>query len=190
MDDRLLDKIAEPFNVNLPEYKTLESMLNEVLPVVQSFGETRFEEDGPLTQINWVRMTDMVGDTTLRLYRFQPGSSEIQIANDGDMDSLSYSILPDNRRRIIIGQSLYRDSVLYELAFLDNDFLILKRHGNLANVDERRRYLLFCSEPLGTRLTWDEALEKLVAKYRNSAMPWQWIIVILLLGLAAVVYLT
>ncbi|NJC26277.1 hypothetical protein [Neolewinella antarctica] len=186
MDDRLLDKIAEPFNLKLPEYTSMHEMIEEILPAVRSFSEPELAaEDSPLYENNWVRMTDNPGDTIVQLHRFNRGG-EIQIANDGAMDSLSHQIV--SPKRIIIGQSLYRDSFLYELAFLDNDFLILKRHGNEANFTNK--YLFYAVEHIGSRLTWDEALEKIVAKYRDNSMPWWLILVVLLLVGGAVIYLS
>lgn len=185
MNDRLLDRIAEPFNVNLPEYPTMEAMIDSLLPVVKKFSETSLNDtDSPLYRVNWVRMSDQPGYNRISLYNFD-SRGEISIANDGEMDVSSYEIVTD--KRIIIGASKYRDSFLYELAFLDNDFLILVRHGNRANI--KKPYLFFCSEPLGKRLTWDEALEKLVGKYRDNQMPWLLILIVVLLVAAAIIYL-
>lgn len=186
MDDRLLDKIAEPFNVNLPEYQTMEEMIDSVLPVVKKFSEVSLEEDdAPIYKVNWIRMSDKPGYNTVSMHSFNSGSGEITIANDGSMESSSFRVM--NAKRVVIGASMYRDSFLYELAFMDNDFLIFKQHGNPANI--KQRYLFYCSEPIGTRLTWDEALEKLVGKYRDNQMPWVLILVIVLIVVGAIVYL-
>lgn len=185
MDDRLLDKIAEPFNVNLPEYQSMEEMIDSVLPVVKKFSETNLEDTSiPMYTVNWIRMSDRPGYNTVSMHNFDPGG-EIQIANDGAMEASSFRVL--SAKRIVIGASMYRDSFLYELAFLDNDFLIFEQHGNPANI--KTRYLFYCSEPIGTRLTWDEALEKLVGKYRNNQMPWVLILVIVLIVGGIIVYL-
>lgn len=186
MDDRLLDKIAEPFNLKLPEYTSMHDMIEEVLPAVRKFSEPTLDaEDSPLYANEWVRITDNPGDNVLKLHRFLR-SGEIRIANDGAMDSSSHQIVSPGR--IIIGQSLHRDSYLYDLAFMDNDFLILARHGNDANFTNK--YLFYTVEHIGTRLTWDEALEKIVAKYRNNQMPWGIVLLIVLIAAAAIIYLT
>ena len=187
MEERLLDKIAEPFNLNLPEYTSMEQMIDEILPVVKKFSENSLEdngEDGLLFKVNWVKMSDQPGYTVVSLHAFQPGG-EIRITDDGAMDVSSFKIL--GAKRIIIGDSMYRNSFLYELAFLDNDFLIFKRHGNEANIQDK--YLFYCSEPIGSRLTWDEALEKLVGKYRDNQMPWLLILFVLIIVIAVIVYL-
>jgi hypothetical protein len=170
MEDRLLDKIAEPFNLNLPEYATLEEMIDGVLPAVARFGEVDMnDEASPLYTTNWVKMTDRPGATAVELYVFQGYQrGEIRTVTDGVVGAQAYEV-EESGRRIIVGQSIMRDSYLYELAFLDEDFLILRRHGNAANMDHR--YLFFCREAIGTRLTWNEALERLVDKYRNSQFP-------------------
>ncbi|WP_116124817.1 hypothetical protein [Lewinella sp. IMCC34183] len=170
MEDRLLDKIAEPFNLQLPEYATLEAMIDGILPAVAQFGEPNLlEEDGPLYTVNWVKMTDRPGATEVELYTFQGYmQGEIRVVVDGKVDAKAYEV-EESGTRIIVGMSVMRDSFLYELSFIDSDFLILRRHGNAANISER--YLFFCREAIGTRLNWNEALERLVDKYRNSQFP-------------------
>ena len=170
MEDRLLDKIAEPFNLQLPEYASLEEMIDGVLPAVAQFSEPDLlAEDGPLYAVDWVKMTDRPGATQVELYTFQDyGRGEIRVVTDGAVSGMSYEV-EESGKRIVIGQGMGRESFLYELAFLDEDFLILSRHGNAANL--QHRYLFFCREALGTRLTWNEALERLVDKYRNSQFP-------------------
>lgn len=183
MEDRLLDKIAEPFNLQLPEYDSMEQMIDNVLPVVRKFSEPSFEdEDASLYRVEWVKMSDRPGDTVVSLYRFQEGG-EIRIANDGVMEAKAFEA---EGKRIIIGDSIYRNSLLYELAFMDNDFLILKRHGNEANMTNK--YLFYCRESIGTRLTWNEALEKMVDKYRNSQFPLIFVAIIVTILIAAMLY--
>ncbi len=170
MEDRLLDKIAEPFNLHLPEYESMEAMIDGILPAVAQFGGAGVaEEDSPLYTVNWIKMTDRPGATAVEMYDFQDyGRGEIRVVTDGVVSAMAYEV-EENGKRIIIGQSIMRDSFLYELAFIDADFLILSKHGNPANITNR--YLFFCREAIGTRLTWNEALERLVDKYRNSQFP-------------------
>jgi hypothetical protein len=183
MEDRLLDKIAEPFNLQLPEYESMEQMIDNVLPAVKKFSEPSFDDEtASLLRVEWVKMSDRPGDTVVSLYRFQEGG-EIRIANDGALEAQAYEA---EGKRIIIGDSIYRNSFLYELAFMDNDFLILKRHGNAANI--KNKYLFFCRESIGTRLTWNEALEKMVDKYRNSQFPLLIVALIVTLLIAAMLY--
>ncbi|MBC6992886.1 hypothetical protein QWY85_03715 [Neolewinella lacunae] len=184
MEDRLLDKIAEPFNLKLPEYSSMEEMIEEVLPAVAKYSDpTLDDEDAAIFKTDWVLMSDQVGNTAVSLHTFRP-SGEIRIAIDGAIESRSFQVV--KARRIIMGYSLSRDSVLYELAFMDSDFLILRRHGNAAN--HKQKYVFFCSEPIGTRLTWDEALERLVGKYRDNQMPWLLVLVVILVLVGAVIY--
>ena len=170
MEDRLLDKIAEPFNLHLPEYESMEAMIDGILPAVAQFGEPNVaEEDSPLYTVNWIKMTDRPGATAVEMYDFQDyGRGEIRVVTDGVVSAMAYEV-EESGKRIIVGQSIMRDSFLYELAFIDTDFLILSKHGNPANMTNR--YLFFCREAIGTRLTWNEALERLVDKYRNSQFP-------------------
>lgn len=184
MEDRLLDKIAQPFNLNLPEHETMEQAIDEFLPAVSGFGDKDLtDEDAPLYRVDWVSMTDKPGATMISLHTFLP-TGEIRISHDGSMDGMAYKVLSPNR--VIIGQSLHRDAFLYELQFMDNDFLIFKRHGNEANI--KKKYLFYCREAIGTRLVWNEALEKLVDKYRNNQFPWIFVLVVLAIVVGVMLY--
>lgn len=187
MDDRLLDRIAEPFNVSISEeYESIEEMADAILPKVKQFSLPSLEDpESPLFKTNWILMNDTPGDNKVRMHSFDM-KGEIAISIDGEMSSSYFDIVTS--KRIIIGASRYRDSYLYELAFMDNDFLLLLRHGNRANI--KTPYLFYCSEPIGRRLTWDEALEKLVGKYRDNQMPWLLILGVLLLVAGAIIYLS
>ena len=185
MEDRLLDKIAEPFNLQLPEYSSMEEMIDQILPTVGKFSLRDLTDSSqPMFTTDWVKMSDQPGYTVVSLHNFK-STGEIQIANDGAMDGATFKVLTP--KRVIIGQSLHRDAFLYELAFMDNDFLIFKRHGNEANI--KQKYLFYCREAIGTRLTWNEALERLVDKYRNNEFPWWIVIVLVLVAVGVVVYL-
>lgn len=188
MEDRLLDKIAEPFNLNLPEYESMEVMIDSLLPVVGRFSDpSLMDEDAPIYKVDWVKMSDIPGVKVVSLHTFMANSGEVRISNDGKMDAMSFKVL--SAKRVIVGQSVHREAVLYELAFMDNDFLILKRHGNEANFPRNTKYLFYCREAIGTRLEWNEALEQMGDKYRNNAFPW-WIVVVgLLIAMGILVYL-
>lgn len=187
MEDRLLDKIAEPFNINLPEKETMEQTIDAYLPAVKKFSEKDLtDENSPLYKVDWIKMSDKPGMTTISMHTFIRASNEIRIANDGVMDGLVFRVL--NSKRVIIGQSMHRDAFLYELAFLDNDFFILKQHGNEANF-RKGKYLFFCREGIGDKLTWNQALEKMVDRYRNNEFPWVLIAVIAAIVLGVLVYL-
>lgn len=185
MEDRLLDKIAQPFNLNLPEHETMEQAIHEFLPAVKRFGGVDLTDDSiPMYKVDWVKMTDKPGQTVISLHTFLP-SGEIRIANDGAMDAMAFKVL--NKKRVIIGQSVHRDSFMYEVAFMDEDFMIFKRHGNEANI--KQKYLFYCREAIGTRLTWNEALERMIDKYRNNEFPWVLVAIIAAIVIGLLVYL-
>lgn len=187
MEDRLLDKIAEPFNLHLPEYESLNAMIDGVLPSVARFSELKIDDDSPLYANEWVLMSDRIGTLSVIMYRFQGREhGEIRVVTDGEVSVKAYEV-EESGKRIIVGQSILRDSYLYELSFIDDDFLILRRHGNAANI--RDPYLFFCREAIGTRLTWNEALERLVDKYRNSQFPLLIVGLIIAAVVALMIYL-
>ncbi len=74
-------------------------------------------------------------------------------------------------------------SELFDLRFLNNDFLILTKHGDQKRKGQR---VFFClvHEPALRNLDWRNAMEKMYNIWReNSLSIWAWIFFILLVGL-------
>jgi hypothetical protein len=56
---------------------------------------------------------------------------------------------------------------LYELAFLDANFFILKIHGDNSPLG-KSRYLFLVKEEVGKKLDWKDAIELLHRSYKNG----------------------
>ena len=192
MEDRLLDKVAEPFNLQLPEYDSMEAMLDGILPALKSASRYRLPTEAdddvtnnPLYHNNWVRLSDTPGDTQVVLYNFQ-FTGNIRIATDGEISSSSFDI--DSAYRMTMGDSPHRGAILYDLVFLNNDYFILARHGNANNF--KRKYVAFCTEAIGRRLSWSEALERLVAQHHNTQFPYVWLLAFVAIVAGLLYFLT
>ncbi len=183
MEDRLLDKIAEPFNLQLPEYPSMEAMIDGILPALRGASEYTLDEedpDNPLYRTTWALLSDTPGMTKVIIYNFNQ-MGNIEVSTDGEVSNSSFDI--KSATRMSLGDSPHRGSILYNLVFLNYDYLILARHGNRENF-KGAAYVVFCTEPIGTRLKWDEALERLVARHRDSNFPIGIIIAFLAVTLA------
>ena len=160
MEGRLLDKIAKPFNVEMPDRETLESTLDDILPQIRHHSEDLFEE--VFLDTHFVEMRDDVTFHDVILHIFREGGDHLT-SKDGQMDCGQWSFVGN---KMVIGSSTC-SGTLYTLAFSDPDFFILERHGNTRKF-AGKRYLVLVKEPLARRMEWNEALEYLFDKYRNS----------------------
>lgn len=172
MQGRLLDKIAKPFNVEMPERETLESALDNLLPIIQRHSEDIHEEEFYLNR-HWIEMRDDETFHEVVLHVFQDGGQYV-ISTDGQMDYGEWQPLA-NKMVLNAGSR----GTLYTLGFLDEEFFILRRHGNPRKFPSK--YLVLISEPLARRMEWNEAVEYLYDKYRNSNSFFMTVAVIVLL---------
>jgi hypothetical protein len=165
LEGRLLDKISEPFNIQLPERSTMEQTLDEILKVIRGNSNAIQEEDYFLDR-PMLELTDSLADTKTKLWIFQGGGGGGSILKtiDEKVDNGSWQVI-ENTQKVIISAGM--GGTMYTLAFLDADFLILRLYGN--NPEARQsKYLVLCNERVAARLEWNEALEMLYAKYRNT----------------------
>jgi hypothetical protein len=75
---------------------------------------------------------------------------------------------------------------LYELAFLDANFFILKKHGDNSPLG-KSRYLFLVKEEIGKKLEWRDAIELLHRSYRNGNGNLSYVIFIILTILALII---
>lgn len=156
----MLDKVAKPFNVELPEAEGLDDLLGKVLPAIRQHSEDLREQEYYLNR-NWVELRDDEDFHEVILHIFGEGG-DYTCVTDGNIDCGEWRIM---NGKFVYGPSSC-DAEVFELVFLDEDFFILTKHGNSRKYD--RRFRVFLIEPLSRRLVWNEAVEYLFDKYRNS----------------------
>ena len=156
----MLDKVAKPFNVELPEVDGLYDALDKVLPAIRKHSEDLREEEFFLRR-NWIELRDEEDFHEVILHVFDDGGEYVRSTN-GNIECGEWRLM---NGKFVYGSSSC-DGEVFDLAFLDEEFFILKKHGNSRLFD--RRYHVFIIEPLYRKLEWNEAVEYLFDKYRNS----------------------
>lgn len=162
MENKFLESISRSLSVEMPHNETLDGYLNDILSVVRPLSEDLREEQFYLNK-PWLEIRDSETFHNSILHFFNEGGEYLR-SIDGDIYEGSWRFLESsNKLMLSIGQG----SELYDLAFLDSEYFILTKHGNNKNLG-RRQYFTMLFEPVGRRLEWREAMEKLFNKYRNS----------------------
>lgn len=182
LDNRMLDKVAKPFNVELPESEGLDDLLDKVLPAIRQHSQDLSEMDYYLGR-NWMELRDDEDFHEMVLHLFEP-EGEYVCSTDGDIECGEWRHM---NGKFVYGPSSC-DAEVFDLAFLDEDFFIIQKHGNFRKFP--RKYRVFIREALYHRLEWNEAIEYLFDKYRNSSGFMITIVVLLVLIIAIVLLLS
>ncbi len=171
-----LDKIEETFEINLPEFQTLDEYLDFVLPQVQQFGEDLREQKFYVTPGGkpWMEIRDDPGFQKAMLHFFNEGG-EYLTSSDGNVAKGRWRLL-DGSNKIIIEQA-NGVSELFELAFLNSEFFILVKHGQFQNKG-KIHYLFMGFEPVVRSLRWRDCVELLFNQYRSRWGAFQWLLIV------------
>ena len=164
MDDSgLFDKISRSFELEMPQGQTMDDYLDEILPLIRPWSED-LGEDQYFLETRWLEVRDdeHFNDTILHIFR---AKGEYMIVREGDIDGARWNTLP-NSNTIILETG--KRGEFYTLAFLNRDFLILKKHG-----DQQRRgmrkYFVLGREAVVARLEWRDMMELMFNLYRGNS---------------------
>lgn len=183
MQSRLLDRIAKPFNVEMPEHQTLDDLLDNILPQIRQHSEDLNEQRFYLGK-HWIDVRDDEDFHDIIMHIFNDEGEHVNV-KDGEMECGGWRLMGGNK--IMFGDSTC-EGVVYNLAFLDDDFFVLHRHGNTRKFEHK--YLFLVREPIATRMVWHEAVEYLYDKYRNSNSFFVTVAIIMMLIVAIIMLLS
>lgn len=183
-DSKLLDSLTRSFSLELPVMDTMDEYLDLIIPLVRPWGEDLYEEEYYL-DTRWleIRDNDSFHESVLHIFRKE---DEYLHSIDGNIHKGKWRKLESSNTLIIeqtAGNSVVK-SELYDLAFLNPNFFILKKHG-----DQQRKgfkkYFVLANENYVKGLEWRDVVELLFNRYRSNR---QWIIfVVVIVILVAVV---
>jgi hypothetical protein len=162
----LFDKMLQPLRQTLPEASSIDDYLEfKILPKVRPWSEDLREQKFYLGK-SWMEFRDDVNFHKTVLHFFQPDGEYIR-SEDGEISSGKWRFLAESNKFLITEDDKDHDGELYDLAFLDDDFFILRKHGNQRKLG-KRTFFLMLHEPLAKRTNWHEAMEILYDKANRS----------------------
>ena len=173
MDNKIVDDIANTFNRELPSAETMDEYLDKIIPQIRHRSEDLREENYYVGK-HWMEMRDDDNFHEMVLHIFNP-EEEYMLSKDGDYVSGEWRFLGN---KLIFGLRQSQGHI-YELAFLDNQFLILRKHANPKSL--HRRYFVLVLEPIARKYEWREALELLFNKHQNSNSIYTTVLIALVL---------
>lgn len=180
MASKFLEAISNTFHSPLPEANDLDKYLEEMLPQIENYSENLDEESLYLEQ-PWLEFRDDDYFHESILHFFNPNEEYLHSIN-GEV-SFGYWRKMNQAKKMLIENG---EGKLYELAFLDANFFILKKHGDNSPMG-KSAYLFLVKEDIGKKLDWKDAIELLHRSYRSGGSSLTSVIFIILAILALII---
>lgn len=179
----LLRDISRAISPDLPkDLGDMDSHLIFILKKVAPYGEDLREEKFWLSK-RWKEVRDDEGFHESILHIFN-GGGEYLLSLDGNVVKGTWKRLERDNTLIL---EISGKSELFDLRFLNTDFMVLSKHGDQNRLGKRRYFCLVhepASRASGQELDWRNLMEKLFNVWRdNSLSIWAWFIFFLVLGL-------
>ena len=181
-DEGLIDKITRSCSVEMPVVQTMDDYLDNILPLIRPWSEDLYEEEYYMnTRFLEVRDDEHFHETIL--YIFRP-KGELMVVRDGDISGARWKTLPNSNTMILDAGNR---SELYDLAFMNSDFFILRKHGDQSRKG-MRRYFVLGRERLVARLEWRDMMELMFNLYRGNSSVIVYVAVLVVIVAAVIIF--
>lgn len=187
-----LETVLRSLNVELPDLDTLDEYLDVVIPKVRKWGEDLSETSYYSSSGGkpWLEVRDEENFHNTVLHFFNEGGEYLR-STDGNVIKGRWRLL-EGTNKILIESGGDKGGLteLYELAYLDSIFFILKKHGSQ---QRKKKYFVMGFEPYVQGLEWRDYAEALFNTYRSKHRTYQYtmaavIIVVILILLFSLFY--
>ncbi|MBK7335270.1 MAG: hypothetical protein IPJ00_03540 [Saprospirales bacterium] len=164
-----LETILRSLNVELPLRDNLDDYIDIIVPEIRKWGEDLSEMNYYSSKGGkpWPEVRDEDNFHNTIVHFFNEGGEYLR-STDGNVIKGQWRLLEGTNKMIIdLGGGL---SELYELAYLDSYFFILKKHGDQKRA---RKYFAMGFEPYIKGLEWRDYVEELFNTYRRKHRTYQ-----------------
>jgi len=198
---KALENIGDEFDIALPNKEKLDDYLDMMLPGIRQFSEDLREMENYVIAGGkpWMEIRDDPGFQETVLHFFNEQGEYLQSV-DGNVSKGRWRLL-DATNKIIIeqgggggggkgggrgGGGNAARSELFELAFLNKTFFILKKHGDQQG-KRSRKYKMMAYEGAVRGLKWKDCMELLFNEYRNQVGPFNYLVIAAIVLLVIVI---
>jgi len=165
VESKLVDKLGRSFSLELPQLDTMDEYLDFIIPLVRPWGEDLYEQEYYLNT-RWLEIKDEDNFHEAVLHIFQD-EEQYMISIDGNISRGSWRILPQSNT-LILEQGGGVKSELFDLAFMNSDFFVLRKHGNQSRKGNKK-YFVMGREKIVRGLEWRDSMELLFNRYRGNS---------------------
>lgn len=171
METKFLDRITKSLNSEAPVAHSMDEMLDKIIPLIRPWSEDLRELSNYLGR-HWIELQDDETFHELVMHIFNDEGEYLK-STDGELKLGRWRYMGNKlafgpRVAVTDDDTDVEEGAgqVFELAFLDKDFFILRRFGNPRKFE--RRYFVLVIEPIARKVEWREAMEFLYNKYRNN----------------------
>jgi hypothetical protein len=160
-NEKLLDTVGQAFRAELPEFSSMDEYLDFLIPKVRPWGEDLREEKHYVNRA-WLEFQDDDQFHDIVLHFFNEEGEYLRSEN-GDVSAGHWRYLESANKFLID----HGDTELYDLAYMDKNFFILKKHGEQERFG-KAKYFVLAHEPLAKKLEWRDLMDLLYNTFRSN----------------------
>ncbi|MCS6929255.1 MAG: hypothetical protein NZM43_07145 [Saprospiraceae bacterium] len=191
MQWKTLKDVSRTFAAELPaDLGSLDQHLDFILPKVIPFGEDLREEKFWIGK-RWKEVRDDEGFHEAILHIFNSGG-EYLLSLDGNVMRGSWKRLGESNSLLLEQAGRVE---LFDLRFLNSDFMVLTKHGDQVRKGHRKYFLLVhepaTRSPKGGDIDWRSLMEKLFNIWRENNISFNsWLLLFVVLFILAFLLLS
>ncbi len=178
----LIDKLTN--SEEFPEdYKTLDDGIDALLPYIWKFSEGLQDYDYYVNR-RWKEVRGSIEFHESILHVFKDSGEYLRII-EGNIETGAWEI--DINGFILQYKGGYE---LYELSFLNENFFMLRKHGDHVNKGMRAKYLFFTTETIANKYEWPKILALIFNSIYKQNSNYLFILVIFIAIVAFIAFLS
>lgn len=182
-DVKIFDLIGQAFSTELPDLDTMDAYLDFILPKIRHLGEDLYEESYYVNK-PWLEFQDSDRFMDVVLHFFNPDGEYLRSVN-GDVESGRWRYLESSNKLLIE----HKDAQLFDLAYMDRNFFILRKHGEQER-HGKAKYFVLAQEGIARRLEWKDVMALLYDSYRSNNRFYFTLTLIVLLVIATIMMMS
>lgn len=149
-------------NEELPPFDNLDQGIDFLMGYLRRFSEDLWEQEFYINR-RWMEVRDDVNFQEAILHVFEEDGSYLRIL-DGDISTGSWEYTLGGLVIKFAGRH-----ELYERVFLNEQFFILKKHGDHSSKGNRSKYFFIATESLARRMEWNKLLIVMYEIYKSNS---------------------
>lgn len=155
--------LGRTFETPLPEADTLDELLDKIMSRIAPYSKS-IREEGFYLEKPWLEVNDSDDFFETVLHFYNEGGEYLKSV-DGEVDAGSWRLMESSGKFLL---EMDGTATLYDPAFLNENFFILRRHGN-PRITGSRKYFMMVLEKRGRNLEWRDSVEFLFNNYRSGS---------------------
>ena len=177
LEGKFLDNITSIFELELPrDFETMEEYLDFIIPRVKNWSRP-LDETKLWLECRWMEIQGKEAWDKSFIHIFMT-NGEYLLFDNGVMTKRSWRLVGE---AFVLDEG--KSTILYDIEFLNDMFLILKQHGT-------SRYFVLGDEKFVKKIKYDwyNAMEELYNVYRNNSRFSLWVFVLIFIVIMFAAY--